>query len=123
MPERSRFQIDIPGTDVLTYLFPPGLEPSNTPIWIDAVEPEKRSLSPMQLLRWVKRLGLGLERAGLRQGEVVMMYSANHIFVPVAYMGVAGSGYIFSGCNPAYGVAGEIWPVHALDYVLTGCAQ
>ncbi|KAA6414732.1 MAG: 4-coumarate- ligase [Lasallia pustulata] len=105
MPEKSRFQIDIPGTDVLTYLFPPGSKPSDVPIWIDAVEPDKRSLSPKQLLGWVKRLGLGLKRLGLKQEDVVMIYSANHIFVPVAYLGVTGGGYIFSGCNPAYGVA------------------
>ena len=107
MPEKSRFQIDIPGTDVLTYLFPPGAKPSDTPIWIDAVEPKKRSLSPKQLLRWIKRLGLGLQRLGVQQEEVVLIYSANHIFVPVAYLGIIGSGYTFSGCNPAYGVAGE----------------
>ena len=106
MPEKSRFQIDIPGTDVLTYLFPPDSNPSDTPIWIDAVEPDKRSLSPKQLLAWVKRLGLGLQRLGLQQEDVVLMYSANHIFVPVAYLGITGGGYIFSGCNPAYGVAG-----------------
>ncbi|KAF2729248.1 4-coumarate-CoA ligase, variant, partial [Polyplosphaeria fusca] len=33
-----------------------------------------------------------------------MVYSQNHIFIPVAYLGIAGSGLIFNGCNPAYGV-------------------
>ncbi|KAK5003756.1 hypothetical protein LTR28_009779, partial [Elasticomyces elasticus] len=81
------------------------------PIWIDADEPEKHSLSPKQLLGWVKRLGVGLDRLGLQQNEAVMMYSSNHIFVPAAYLGVAGSGRVFSGCNPAYGVHETVFQI------------
>lgn len=106
MPEWSPFQIDIPATDVLTYLFPAEKQPSDKPVWIDAVDTSK-SLSPKQLLQWVKRLGMGLNKLGLKQGEVVMVFSSNHIFVPVAYLGIAGSGFVFSGCNPAYGVGGK----------------
>ena len=105
MPSKSPFQIDIPLTDVLSYVFPPNTQPSDRPIWIDA-EDTSRSLSPKQLLGWVKRLGVGLDRLGIKQNEAVMMYSSNHIFIPVAYLGVAGSGRVFSGCNPAYGVNG-----------------
>lgn len=82
---------------------PPDKEPSDQPIWIDA-EDTAKSLSPRQLLQWVKRLGVGLDRLGLQQDDAVLMYSSNHIFVPVAYLGVAGSGRIFTGCNPAYGI-------------------
>ncbi|KAI9679141.1 MAG: hypothetical protein M1822_007351 [Bathelium mastoideum] len=104
MPHKSPFQIDIPATDVLSYLFPHGQPPSKEPIWIDADNPRTNSLSPKQLLQWVKRLGLGLDRLGPKQGDVVIVFSTNHIFVPCAYLGIAGSGRIFSGCNPAYGV-------------------
>ena len=57
---------------------------------------------------------MGLDRLGLKENDVVMIHSSNHIFVPCAYLGIAGSGRIFSGCNPAYGVAGEslLCPVH-----------
>lgn len=103
MPQKSPFQIDIPLTDVLSYVFPKGKEPSKQPIWIDA-EDTSKSLSPSQLLQWVKRLGVGLDRLGIERNEAVLMYSSNHIFVPVAYLGIAGSGRIFTGCNPAYGV-------------------
>lgn len=105
MPSKSPFQIDIPLTDVLSYVFPPNTSPSDTPIWIDAEQPD-RSLSPKQLLGWVKRIGFGLDRLKIQQNEAVMMYSSNHIFVPAAYLGIAGSGRVFSGCNPAYGVSG-----------------
>jgi 4-coumarate--CoA ligase len=105
MPTQSPFQINIPAADLLTYLFPPSEPASDKPIWIDA-DDTKNALSPRQLLQWVKRLGAGLQGLGLKRQDVVMMYSANHIFVPVAYLGTAGSGCIFSGCNPAYGVEG-----------------
>jgi hypothetical protein len=105
MPTESPFQIDIPSTNLLTYLFPSEDSVSNKPIWIDA-DDVQHALSPRQLLHWVKRLGAGLQGLGLKEQDVVMVYSLNHIFVPVAYLGVAGAGYVFSGCNPAYGVYG-----------------
>lgn len=105
MARRSPYQIDIPETDVLSFVFPPNTEPYDKPVWIDAAQPEK-SLSPKQLLQWVKRLGVGLDKQKVAQNEAVMICSANHIFVPVAYLAIAGSGRVFSGSNPAYGVNG-----------------
>lgn len=106
MPEKSLFNIDIPLTDVLSYLFPEGTIPSDKPIWIDAERPEK-SLSPKQLLQWATRLGTGLKTYGLQQGDVVLVVSTNHIFIPMVYLAVAGHGYVFSGSNPAYGINGR----------------
>jgi len=103
MPQKSPFTLDIPKTDVLSYVFPEGKEPLDKPIWIDASS-TSNALSPKQVLYWVKRLGVGLDKLGIKQNEAVMMYSGNHIFVPVLYFGVAGSGRVFTGCNPAYGV-------------------
>ncbi|KAK3080179.1 hypothetical protein LTS18_002901, partial [Coniosporium uncinatum] len=103
MPEKSPFQIDIPASDVLSYLFPPNSTPSDSAVWIDA-DNTSNSLSPRQLLQWAKRLGIGLERLGIREGEVALVMSTNHIFIPVAYFGIAGTRRVFSGCNPAYGV-------------------
>ena len=106
MPEKSRYNIDIPAQGILDWLFPEGEEPSDEPIWIDA-EDTTKSLSPRQALTWAKRLAIGLKNLGLRENDVVLIYSTNHIFIPVIYFGAAGHGYIFSGCNPAYGVQGR----------------
>ncbi|KAF1954215.1 acetyl-CoA synthetase-like protein [Byssothecium circinans] len=103
MPSESPFRIDIPQTDLLTYLFPPSKPVSDKPIWIDA-DDIQNSLSPRQLLQWAKRLGSGLQSLGLKRQDVVMVYSNNHIFVPVAYLGISGCGCIYSGCNPVYGI-------------------
>ncbi|KAF2106580.1 4-coumarate-CoA ligase 2 [Lophiotrema nucula] len=114
MPSESPFKIDIPATDLLSYLFPPSQPASDKPIWIDA-DDTTNSLSPRQLLQWAQRLGLGLQKLGLQKQDVVMVYSQNHIFMPVAYMGISGCGCIFSGCNPAYGVEEVVFQIQNTD--------
>ncbi|KFY21543.1 hypothetical protein V493_07320 [Pseudogymnoascus sp. VKM F-4281 (FW-2241)] len=102
MPFKSVYpDLNIPQTNLVDYLFPPSLEPSNEPQFIDAQNPSN-FLSEAQVLEWSKSLSRGLENAGLRQGEVVMLFTPNHIFVPVAYIGIVGGGYIFSAGNPAF---------------------
>lgn len=57
------------------------------------------------MLLWVRRLGCGLDKLGIAKGAVVMILTPNHLFVPVAYQGIVGSGRIFSGANPSYTVS------------------
>jgi 4-coumarate--CoA ligase len=105
MPFSSPYPtLDIPQTNVLDYLFGNG-PISEEPLWLDSKNPTN-CLSPFQLLQWVKRLGFGLERLGLQRGDVIMLCTPNSIFVPAAYLGIVGGGYIFSGANPAYTVSG-----------------
>jgi 4-coumarate--CoA ligase len=107
MPYTSPFPLlDIPKANILSYLFPANESPSTTPLWIDSKD-NSISLSPAQLLQWVKRLGFGLQKLGLKQGEVIMVYTPNHIFLPVAYLGSVGAGYAFSGANPIYTIPGK----------------
>ncbi|CAG9943090.1 unnamed protein product [Clonostachys rosea f. rosea IK726] len=102
MPYTSRYPaLDIPSSNILSYLFPDPPKTSREPLWFDSKDPSK-NLSPAQLLNWVRRLGCGLQRLGLNRGDVVMICSPNQIFVPVAYLGIVGAGCVFSGANPAY---------------------
>ncbi|OAL57412.1 acetyl-CoA synthetase-like protein [Pyrenochaeta sp. DS3sAY3a] len=111
MPFSSPFPaIDIPKCNLLEYLFPQGQSPSDTPIWIDSKDTNQH-LTPRTLLQWTKRLALGLDRLGSKPGEVVMIFTPNHVFVPVAYLGIVGSKRIFSGANPAYTVSEMIHQV------------
>jgi 4-coumarate--CoA ligase len=100
--------LKIPETNILTYLFPSDnkQQPLEEAIWIDSKD-VRRKLSPSEALHWIKRLSFGLERLGMEQGDVAMIYTPNHIFVPVAYLGIVGAGFIFSGANPAYTVTGK----------------
>ncbi|KAL5340908.1 hypothetical protein BJX70DRAFT_406651 [Aspergillus crustosus] len=94
--------LSIPKCNILSYLYPPNQTSSPTSLWIDATAPQK-SLSPRQALLWVRRLGYGLDRLNnIPRGSVILIYTPNHIFVPVAYQGIVGSGRVFSGANPAY---------------------
>jgi acyl-CoA synthetase (AMP-forming)/AMP-acid ligase II len=99
--------VEIPETDILTYLFPQGSAPSEDPLWLESSDPEN-SLSPKQALNWVKRLAIGLDRKGIQQQEAVMILTPNHIFVPAAYLGIVGSRRIFSAANPIYTVSGTL---------------
>lgn len=98
--------LDIPKTNVLSYMFPRDSTPSDEPLWIDSKD-ENINLSPRQMLQWVKRLGYGLQKLGLQRGDVVMICTPNHIFVPAAYLGIVSVGCIFSGANPTYTVPGR----------------
>jgi 4-coumarate--CoA ligase len=97
--------LELPQTNLLHYLFPEGEEPQSEPLWFDTRN-DSVKLSPKDALQWVKRLSLGLTRLRLNRGDVVMIYTPNQIFVPVAYLGIVGGGFIFSGANPGYTVPG-----------------
>jgi hypothetical protein len=120
MPKKSPLaSIDIPSCNLLSFLFPPG-SPSRTstkPIWIDAANPAI-NVSSSEALLWVKRLALGLDNLRDRNtgelvskpGDVVLVFTPNHVFVPVAFLGIVGSTRTFSGVNPAYSVGGKSPP-------------
>ncbi|KEF60905.1 uncharacterized protein A1O9_02469 [Exophiala aquamarina CBS 119918] len=93
----------IPKCNILSYIYPPAESPSEKPIWIDADDTSKR-LSPAQMLSWIKRFVVGLDRLGIQQQEVIMVFTPNHLFVPMAYLAAAGSQRHFTGANPIYTV-------------------
>lgn len=106
MPYNSPFTIDIPTTDLLTYLFPPAKNSSEKPLWISVTDPSI-SLSHKHALQWIRRLAVGLGRLQLSIGDVVLTISPNHVYVPVAYLGSIGHGAVFSGLSPAASVNGK----------------
>jgi 4-coumarate--CoA ligase len=106
MPIQSSFQLDIPECDVLSYLFSPNSPPSKTPLWIESTDPSKY-LSQYTLIREIRRFALGLKTLGVKSGDVIMVQSGNHIYVPVVFFGAMACGAIFSGANPTYTVPGK----------------
>ncbi|EME77268.1 uncharacterized protein MYCFIDRAFT_42475 [Pseudocercospora fijiensis CIRAD86] len=95
--------LDIPRVNLLSYLYPSDEQPSDEPVWIDAAEP-KKALSPRQMLTWVKRIMIGLDRLGLKRGDVCLIHTPNNVFVPAAYLGIVGGARCFSAINPIYTV-------------------
>lgn len=105
MPQKSKFpDLDIPATNILDFIFAPNdsIDP-NESIWHDSQDPTN-CLSKSQGLHRVKQLAIALDRLGIKEQEVVMIFTPNHINVPIAYMGITGSKRIFSGANPIYTV-------------------
>ncbi|KAF1809941.1 4-coumarate-CoA ligase [Eremomyces bilateralis CBS 781.70] len=90
--------------NILDWLFPDEASISETPVWIDASD-SSHSLSPKQLVGWVKRFGLGLQQMGFTTGDSALIFSYNHIFIPVAYLSTVCLGVAFSGASPAFTVA------------------
>ncbi|OAP57448.1 hypothetical protein AYL99_08186 [Fonsecaea erecta] len=104
MPYTSPYPpLDIPKCNILSYVFPPEKTPSDKPLWMDAENPS-HSLSPAQMLLWVKRFAVGLDRLGVKQQQAVMVFTPNHIYVPMVYLAAAGSKRFFTGANPIYTV-------------------
>ncbi|KAL8991898.1 MAG: hypothetical protein Q9169_007555 [Polycauliona sp. 2 TL-2023] len=105
MPFQAPYElIDIPKTNILLYLFPNAEEASLEPLWISPETPEE-SVSAAELLQWVKRLGSGFDKVGIKEGEVVVVFSPSHIFQPVVYLAVVVTGRVFSGANPGFTTA------------------
>lgn len=97
--------LDFPQKNILSYLFPNDAPVTDDIIWQHA-ENATLSLSMGETLQYIKRLGAGLQKLGLRPGDIVFICSPNHIYVPISYLGTVGATFAFSGANPAYTAAG-----------------
>ncbi|KAL8837300.1 MAG: hypothetical protein Q9170_002557 [Blastenia crenularia] len=107
MPFHSPFaNLSFPKTNILSFLFPDPSSVSDAPIWIDS-QNSQETISAVDLLQWVRRIGVGFDKLGIKEGEIVLVYSPNHIFLPVIYLAIVANGRVFSGANPGF-TAGEL---------------
>ncbi|KAF5024605.1 hypothetical protein F66182_3368 [Fusarium sp. NRRL 66182] len=98
----SRYEIDIPDVDLLTYLFGSEQDTPSTPIYIAADE-SSENIDKTQLQDLVKKLAAGLRKQlHIRDNDVVLMFSENSIWYPVVMLGTICAGGIFTGANPGY---------------------
>ncbi|KAK0370746.1 hypothetical protein CLIM01_11904 [Colletotrichum limetticola] len=98
----SKYQIDIPQVDVLSYVF--GTSPPNgdLPIFVDAEKPAQ-SLRKSEFETCVKKLAGGLRQTlGIQNDDVVLAYTENSAWYPVIILGAICAGGIFTGANPGY---------------------
>lgn len=100
---RSRWSIDVPSTDLCTFIFGTPTAPlSRTPVYHAAESPTTHNLSLHSYRRLVQKLANGLRSAGLAPGQRVLVFSANNVFYPSLYLGIVAAGGIFTGANPGY---------------------
>lgn len=111
MPQKSKFHLEIPASNILDFVFPPSdIVSPNESIWHDSVDPTNH-LTKSQGLHRIKQLAIALENLGIKEQEVVMIFTPNHICVPIAYMGIVGSKRVFSGANPIYTVNEVVYQI------------
>lgn len=108
MPYKSRWSVPIPDCSLPTLLFTSATHtesPSvaSKPAYIDAANPETDFFTRQSFKLWCQRFALGLNRLpGFKAGERVLIFSANNLAVPVAFMGVIMAGGIYTGANPTF---------------------
>ncbi|CAJ2503332.1 Uu.00g107260.m01.CDS01 [Anthostomella pinea] len=104
----SRFQALIPNCSLQQWVFGSSFDAlSDDPQFIDPDRPETHVLTRADYRLWSKRIALGLQKAGLKPGGRVLLFSGNTLFTPIVFMGVLMAGGIFTGANPSF-VAREL---------------
>ncbi|CZT14612.1 related to 4-coumarate--CoA ligase [Ramularia collo-cygni] len=104
---KSRYTIDIPNIDLLSYIFSSGDKKfRQKPLYYDAHQPHRcYSLAEGEVL--AKRVGKGLQNLGIKENDKVVLYSGNNLYFPVLLWGVIASGGIFSAVSQTASV-GEL---------------
>lgn len=115
MPRRSPYpDLQIPKCNILSYLFGDGSSLPNKPIWIDAANPN-HSLSLVQMLSWVKRFAVGLNRLRIPESRAVMVFCPNNLYIPMVYLAAAGSKRYFTGANPNYTISEVAYQMRTIE--------
>ncbi|KAH6662168.1 4-coumarate-CoA ligase-like protein [Halenospora varia] len=103
MPIHSRWQVPIDICTLPTWLFgPPNSRLPDKVAFIDADRPDTHFLTHETFRLWSARLAAGLQKAGLKPGDRVLLFSGNSLFFPVVFMGIVMAGGIFTGANPGF---------------------
>ncbi|KIW08580.1 uncharacterized protein PV09_00544 [Verruconis gallopava] len=87
--------------DLISWTFDSDVDDKDRPLLCDTSD-VSRSLSYNQLRSYVRRLVAGLQSIGIQQGDCICVNSFNDVFYSVLYLGIIGSGAVFTGVNPAY---------------------
>ncbi|KAJ5771322.1 uncharacterized protein N7511_003373 [Penicillium nucicola] len=109
MPYKSRWTIDIPDTHLASLLLKSPTAPLSKThkCYLEAACPDAHYLTTHDFRLWSQRLAAGLRKAGLKQGDRILLFSGNDLFFPVVFMGTIMAGGIFTGANPTF-VAREL---------------
>ena len=105
MPVPSRWQLPIPRCSLQQWIFGSACGPipdPDKPAFIDPENPEANVLTMTNFRLLAKRVALGLQKAGLQQGDKVLIFSGNSIFFPSLFLGILMAGGVVSGANPTF---------------------
>ncbi|KAK3373476.1 hypothetical protein B0T24DRAFT_263268 [Lasiosphaeria ovina] len=103
MPIKSRWTAPIPRCSLQQWIFGSacGLVHDYRAL-IDPERPDTNFLTLDDFRLLSKRVALGLQKAGLKPGDRVLLFSGNSLFVPSVFLGILMAGGIFTGANPTF---------------------
>lgn len=108
MPIESRWSEDLLNCSLQQWIFgSPSAALSDKPIFLDADRPDSHHVTMSGYRLLAKRVALGLQRHGVKQGDRVLVFSGNNVFYPSVFLGILMAGGVFTGANPGY-VAREL---------------
>ncbi|KAK3110826.1 hypothetical protein LTR53_014491 [Teratosphaeriaceae sp. CCFEE 6253] len=102
MPFLATEHYPIPTKDLLSWTFDDYRHSWDEPIYIDALDPERTSVSARQAKKLIRQLVAGFRAIGLQQGDCVCVHSFNHAYYPLVFLAVVAAGGVWAGTNPAY---------------------
>ncbi|CAL5866311.1 uncharacterized protein PFLUO_LOCUS518 [Penicillium psychrofluorescens] len=101
MPQKSRWSVPVPEVDIPTYLFGSPTAPLGDALaFANTEDPETLRLTWTELRLWSQRLAAGLQAAGLKEGERVVILSGNDVLFPVVNLGIIMASGIYQSANP-----------------------
>ncbi|KAJ6128023.1 hypothetical protein N7471_009240 [Penicillium samsonianum] len=101
MPQKSRWSVSVPEVDIPTYLFGSPTAPLGDALaFADAEDPETLCMTWTELRLWSQRLAAGLQAAGLKEGDRVVILSGNDVLFPVVNLGIIMASGIYQSANP-----------------------
>ncbi|KAK0616079.1 hypothetical protein B0T17DRAFT_619648 [Bombardia bombarda] len=100
---KSRFTVPVPRCSLQQWVFGSACDPlPDRKAFIDPDRPDKHFLTLTDYRLLSKRVALGLQKAGLKTGDRVLLFSGNNLFFPSVFLGVIMAGGIFTGANPTF---------------------
>ncbi|KAF5572124.1 4-coumarate ligase [Fusarium pseudocircinatum] len=98
----SRYQIEIPDVDVLTYVLGSPATTDDGFVFVDA-EKQADGISKAQLEDLVRKLADGLRNTiGFQDNDVVLAFTENCLWYPVIILAAICAGGAFTGASPVY---------------------
>lgn len=108
MVVKSRWAIPIENCSLQQWIFGSSKGTlSNQKIIVDTDRPDEIFLTMEEYRLMAKRVALGLQQAGVKPGDRVLVYSGNSVYFAAVFLGILMAGGIFTGANPTY-VAREV---------------
>ncbi|KAK1971679.1 AMP-binding enzyme [Colletotrichum sublineola] len=103
MTIKSRWSEAVPNCSLQKWIFGSSFNPlSNHKAFYDADRPDSHHLTFSDYRLMAKQIAIGLQDAGLKPGDRVLLFSGNNLFFPVVFLGVLMAGGIFTGANPGF---------------------